>query len=89
MYAGIYISNNINNVPVLDDIVAEKTCLCPKCEIESLLLNFSYVNENYVIGGIYRHPNGKLNHFVNDLENTLVKIDNKTTTIISGGINID
>ena len=74
---GIYVSSNINNVLVLDNIAVEKTCLCPKCEIESLFLNFSYMNESYVIGGIYRHPNGIVNHCVNDLENTLVKFDNK------------
>ena len=86
---GIYVSSNINNVLVLDNIAVEKTCLCPKCEIESLFLNFSYMNESYVIGGIYRHPNGIVNHFVNDLENTLVKFDNKTTIIIAGDMNVD
>ena len=86
---GIYVSSNINNVLVLDNIAVEKTCLCPKCKIESLFLNFSYMNENYVIGGIYRHPNGIVNHFVNDLENTLVKFDNKTTIIIAGDMNVD
>ena len=86
---GIYVSSNINNVLVLDNIAVEKTCLCPKCEIESLFLNFSYMNESYVIGGIYRQPNGIVNHFVNDLENTLVKFDNKTTIIIAGDMNVD
>ena len=47
------------------------------------------MNESYVIGGIYRHPNGTVNHFVNDLENTLVKFDNKTTIIIAGDMNVD
>ena len=86
---GIYVSSNINNVLVLDNIAVEETCLCPKCEIESPFLNFSYMNESYVIGGIYRQPNGIVNHFVNDLENTLVKFDNKTTIIIAGDMNID
>ena len=26
---GIYVSSNINNVQVLDNIAVEKTCLCP------------------------------------------------------------
>ena len=86
---GIYVSSNINNVLVLDNIAVEKTWLWPKCEIEPLFLNFSYVNESYMIRGIYRHPNGIVNHFVNDLENTLVKFDNKTTLIIAGDMNID
>ena len=69
---GIDVSSNINNVRVLDNIAVEKTCLCPKCEIEPLFLNFSYMNESYMIGGIYRHSNGIVNHFVNDLENTYI-----------------
>ena len=58
---GIYVSSDINDVQVLDNIVVEKTCLCPKCEIESLFLNYSYINDNYVAGGIYRHPNRIVN----------------------------
>ena len=86
---GIYVSSNINDVLVLDDIVVEKTCLCSKREIKPLFLNFSYMNESYAIRGIYRHPNGIVNHFVNDLESTQVKFDNKTTTIVTADMHID
>ena len=76
---GIYISSNINNVLVLDYIAVEKTCPCPKWEIESLFLNFSFMNESYVIGGIYRLPNGIVNHFVNDLETHCLNLITKQT----------
>ena len=41
-----------------------------------------------MIGEIYRHPNGAVNHFVNDLETALDKIDDKMTTVIVGDMNI-
>ena len=47
------------------------------------------MNESYVIGGIYRHSNVTVNQYVNDLENALVKFDNKTTTIFAGDTDID
>ena len=86
---GIYISNNITKVQTLDNIALTKTCRCSKCEMESLFLKVSYMNDEYVIAGIYRHPNGTVNHFVNDLEATLNKIDDKMTTVIVGDMNID
>ena len=80
---GIYISSNINNVQVLANILVENTYLCPKCEIQSLFLYFSYMNEGY------RQSNGVVNHFINNLENALVKIDDKMSITIAGDINID
>ena len=39
---GIYISDNVNDVQVIDDLTFTKTCSCKKCETESLLIGFSY-----------------------------------------------
>ena len=36
-----------------------------------------------------RDTNGVVNNFINDLESTLVTIDNKAITIIAGDMNID
>ena len=47
------------------------------------------MNDEYVIAGIYRHPNGTVNHFIDDLETALNKIDDKITTLIVGDMNID
>ena len=43
----------------------------------------------YSIGGIYRHPNGNVSHFVSALELLLNDLDNGRTTIIAGDMNID
>ena len=86
---GIYVSNNITKVQTLDNIALTKTCRCSKCEMESLFLKVSYMSDEYVIAGIYMHPNGTVNHFVNELEATLNTIDDKITTVIVGDMNID
>ena len=41
---GIHVSSNTIKMQVLDNIVVEKTCLCPKYEIESLFLKLIDVN---------------------------------------------
>ena len=73
----------------MDNLNIIKSCECVRCQIDSLFFSFKYRNQNYTRGGIYRHPNGCLAHFINDLEITTHKIDRKTTSIITGDINID
>ena len=67
----------------------KKTCVCPKCEIETLFIQFNFVNEDYVVGGIYRHPNGNTPYFINDLETAIGKLKDNVTVILAGDINID
>ena len=56
--------------------------------MESLFIGFSYRNIEYVLGGVYRHPNGNTKYFVYDLETTLEKIGDKVTVILASDINI-
>ena len=86
---GIHVSSNTVKVQILDNIVVEKTFLCPKYEIESLFLKLIYMNWSYEVGGIDHHPNGLVNHFVNGQDNALAKFVIKATTIIAGDININ
>ena len=41
----------------------------------------------YIVGGIYRHPNGNVSHFISDFEAVL--IDNDKTTVLARDMNID
>ena len=52
-------------------------------------MEFQYKGMMYSIGGIYRHPNGNVSHFVSALELLLNVLDNGKTTIIAGDMNID
>ena len=42
-----------------------------------------------IIGGIYRHPKGDIDHFSNALKNTISHINDNTLAIILGDININ
>ena len=48
-----------------------------------------FLNEDYVVGGIYRHPNGNTAHFIDDLETAIGKLKDNVTVILAGDINID
>ena len=69
------------------DIVLD--CDCVKCELESLFVEFMFNVAMYTVGGIYRHRNVNVSHFVSALECVLHKIDTNRTTILAGDINID
>ena len=58
-------------------------------EVESLFVEFMFNGAMYTVGGIYRHPNGNVSHFVSALECVLHKIYANRTTILAGDINID
>ena len=91
MYGGveIYLSENITNIQILNDIKICNICHCPKCNFESLFLNFEFRAYPFTVGGINRHPNGNTNHFVFDLESTINQIVGPSTIILAGDINID
>ena len=91
MYGGVglYLSKDITNVNILNNVCMNKTCHCSKCDYESMFISFKFQKNEFIIGGIYRHPNGNMKHFVDDLERTLMTINGKTSCIPAGDINID
>ena len=86
---GIYTHNSLLNVVMMDDLKLTKTCDCSKCEFESRFIEFMYNGISYTLGGIYRHPNGNVSHFVSSLETTLSKLDDRKNAILAGDMNID
>ena len=52
----------------LDEINIVLECDCMKCEVENLFVEFMFNGVMYIVGGIYRHPNGNVSHFVAALE---------------------
>ena len=59
----------------MDELSKQKSCRCSKCVIESLFIKCIYCSNSFILGGIYRHPNGNIKHFLTALENALTKID--------------
>ena len=66
-----------------------KSCHCSKCDFESMFISFKFQRCEFILGGIYRHPNGNMRHFVEDLEQTLININGNASCILAGDINID
>ena len=86
---GIYVHSSLSNIGLLDETDIVLDCDCVKCEVESLCVEFMFNGAMYTVGGIYRHPNGNVSHFVSALECALHTIDTNRTTILAGDINID
>ena len=85
----IHLHNDLEHVKVIDGLYVDKICHCSKCEIESNFVSFRYLKREYVVGEIYTHANGNVNQFTNDLSNVLKQISPTSTSIITGGFNID
>ena len=72
-----------------DNNCLKKYCNCSNCLIENKWLKLTSNNKTYILGSIYRHPNGNMKHFTEGLSNILSKMDKKATCILAGDINID
>ena len=85
---GIYWKDRLTNLAASEMNFA-KTCDCPRCEIESLVVDFTHRGTPYTVCALYRHPNGNTDHFTLDLERLVDKFDKKRHWILSGDININ
>ncbi len=85
---GIHIRDTLKNVTTNSNLkFQEGPCTC--CEIESIFIDFTFLNKNFTVGGIYRHPNGNLIHFTSNLDKLLENLPKKRSIIIAGDMNID
>ena len=85
---GIFLNNTVKNISFKESIL-NRTCKCTKCDFESMLVEFDYANTEYKAIGVYRHPNGNVNHFTVDLENAINSIEKHKSLLLLGDINID
>ena len=85
----IFIKNSIGPVTLRPDLSIDSSCTCDKCNVEDSWVELQVNNEVYIIAGIYRHPNGNVNHFVSSLEKALTKIPEHANCVIAGDMNID
>ena len=72
-----------------DNNSLKQYCNCSNCLIENKWLKLISNNKTYILGSIYRHPNGNMKHFSEGLNEILSKVDKNTTCIVAGDINID
>ena len=65
------------------------SCHCSKCDFESMFISFKFQKSEFILGGIYRHPNGDMKYFVEDLKQNHVNINRNASCILTGDTNID
>ena len=82
----ILIRKGTGSVKIRDDMKLAKTCDCGKCGYENKWIEIDVDGTNFLIGSIYRHPNGNVEHFVNDLQNVLPRVPRHQTCFILGDI---
>ena len=84
--------NKFNNITELDPNTGfdlKNKCDCIQCKIENKWVRFNINGQAVIVGGIYRHPNGNIQHFNDALKNTISQIHDDTLAIILGDININ
>ena len=85
----ILVRKGLGRVSSKDDLRMSKNCTCNKCAFENNWISVYSKGVNYIIGAIYRHPNGDVSHFINSLECSLEKIPPQQTCLLIGDMNID
>ena len=81
--------SQLTDLDLNNDFNLKNKCKCRNCLIENKWVSFKIGNQKVILGGIYRHPNGEIDHFNDALKNTLSHIHDDTLAIILGDININ
>ena len=80
---------DINELDVNANFNIKNQCRCSNCKTENKWLSFRINNLNVIVGGVYRHPKGNINHFNTALNNVISQITDDTLAIVLGDININ
>ena len=53
LYGGVrlYLSKDITNVNILNNVCINKICHCSKCDYESMFISFKFQKNEFIIGG--------------------------------------
>ena len=70
----ILVKRGYGDILQREDLKITKTCDCDRCQMEGIWVEIITGNENFILSAIYRHPNGNVEHFTNDLEESFSKL---------------
>ena len=70
--------NSINEIDLNDNFNIKSHCTCKNCKTENRWLRIKINNLNVIVGGVYRHPKGNINHFNSALNNKISQISDNT-----------
>ena len=84
--------NKFNNITELEPSTGfnlKGLCNCHHCQTENKWLRFNINNQPVILGGIYRHPKGNIQHFNDSLKNVIRNINDDTLAIVLEDTNIN
>ena len=81
--------SNITELGSSSGFDLKNICDCIHCKTENKWLRFNINEQPVIVGGIYRHPKGNIQHFNDALKNTISHIHDDTLAIILGDLNIN
>ena len=87
--AGILIRNGRFDEIEISDNKINLNCNCSNCIVECIFLDLKFKNKTLTVGSIYRHPNGKVSHFNESLDQCIKEYNIISMLLIGGDINID
>ena len=85
----LLVHKDLGHITERSDLKITKSCNCDECNLENVWGELKLGKEKIIIGGMYRHPKGRVEHFVADMETTLQKLETNITCAILGDININ
>ena len=83
----LFRENIFDNVSEMEPINLK--CNCKECQVENKWVTCKVNDQKFIVGGIYRHPNGNCEHFNTALNDVIRKIKDNNIAITLGDINID
>ena len=54
-----------------------KNCECSKCVFENIWLKLTSNDQEFIIGSVYRHPGGNIQHFIDAFSHILKQANDK------------
>ena len=90
-YGGVamFVHRDFGELKERHDLKIIQSCNCDDCGFENVWGELKLGREKIILGGIYRHPKGKVQHFVDDMEATLKQLEANITYVIIGDTNIN
>ena len=89
-YGGVAIlAKRCFNMTLKSEMKLVKECTCNKCEFESIWVTINSPSTSILIGCTYRHPNGNIDHFINQFSKILETVPHDSNCISGGDFNID
>jgi hypothetical protein len=90
-YGGVcvLIRKDLGPVTVRDDLQINYTCKCANCYSQNKWLEIKHNSKKIILGGIYRHHNGNVDHFTSQLTKTLESLPQNGDCFIAGDMNIN